>query len=367
MSWIQENKFVAGVAGVTAVIGGAILFYGFSQGSEYNQKLEKYEELKAQYSQLEKSQPYPSAKNLKHREQKIADYEDEIKEVEKLISAYKPTKLEKVTPEKFKDLQVQMESELRSKFEKARVELPENCLFGFEKYATTSVRADATPKLVYELGAVKWLMSELASLKPEKVVNIRRSELPEESGKKEVVTSKSKLRKHSFRGKGKSLSDDNKVYELMPFELTFTAKEDVVRKFLMKIVNSDEYFYAIRAIRIRNEKQIPPNVKDANFPVEVKSNTLEDEFSFDGELLGDDAAADNSSEEKTADSSEGKTADKEEVAETDSAASEPAIPAGEAVLKKVLGGENLNVCIVFDIVLIKEQQKDKKKLTHKRR
>ena len=346
MSWIQENKFVAGLAGATAVIGGAILFFGLSQGSSYNDKLEKYEELKSQYSNLEKSTPYPSSENLKHRGLNVGDYETEIKEVRSLVLGYRPEKLEVVSPEQFKDLQVKMTSELNRKFKEAHAGLPENCLFGFEKYATTSVRAGATPQLVYELKAVQLLMETLAELKPEKIVNTTRDELPEEKGLGNVADSGKPARgsRRSNRSKDKPVK---KAYELMPVELTFTARENVVREFLIKMVNSEEYFYAIRAIRVRNEKQIAPNLKDADFPVEVKPMADDGFGSLEGLL--DDASG--SDENENSFKEDGGTLEKSD-SENTVATPNLEIADGELVLKEVLGGEKLHACIRFDIVLI---------------
>lgn len=352
MSWIQENKFVAGLAGVTAVIGGAILFFGFSQGSAYNEKLEKYEELKDQYSKLEKSKPYPSAKNLRLRVQNVGDYKLEIKEVRDLVLGYRPEKLEVISPEQFKDIQVKMKSELTRKFEEAQTELPDDCLFGFEKYATTSVRANATPQLVYELKAMQWLMEELAELKPDRIINITREELPEESGRTAATNSEKSKRGKGVRNRSKA-QPHKKAYELMPVELTFTAKENVLREFLMKMVNSKEYFYAIHSIRIRNEKQIAPNLKDADFPVDVKP-VADDEFGSLEDLLDDASSSDEKEglDQSAVDGESPQKTDGEDVV----AAPELEIPAGELVLKEVLGGEKLHVCLRFDIVLIAEDE-----------
>jgi len=350
MSWIQENKFVAGLAGATAVIGGAILFFGFSQGSSYNEKLEKYEELKGQYSKLEKSKPYPSSKNLRHREQNVGDYELEIKEVRDLVLGYRPEKLEVISPEQFKDIQVKMKSELNRKFEEAHTALPEDCLFGFEKYATTSVRASATPQLVYELKAVQWLLEALAELKPEKIINITREELPEEKGRVAAVDSSKSAR--GSRGSNRSKAAPvKKAYELMPVELTFTARENVVREFLMKMVNSDEYFYAINSIRIRNEKQIAPNLKDADFPVDVEPAADDGFGSLEG-LLDDSSSGFEEKESLKQSLVEGEGTPEKTDSGDGVVAPELEVPAGELVLKEVLGGEKLHVCIRFDIVLI---------------
>lgn len=351
MSWIKENKFVAGLAGVTTVITVAILYVGLSQGGAYDEKLEQYQDLKGQYATLEKSKPYPSSENLSDREEGIEEYENTISAVRQLVLGYRPEKLEKMTPEQFKDIRVKMEDDLKVLFaKKPETKLPEGCAFGFETYAEgTSVKAGATAKLHYELGAIQWMLGKLAGVKPDAIANIRRIELPEESGKVIVAEPQPRNRKGRARGPagGKnSQKAAGRAYELMPMEISFTASEASVREFLLALVNSKEYFYAVRGVRILNESQAAPNQRDASFPVE---NVVEGNDLFGGldGLDGKDNLGDGLF-------GEGESEDGDDAV----AAEEPAkaaIPAGELILKQVLGKEKLNVFICLDIVLIEKK------------
>ena len=58
----------------------------------------------------------------------------------------------------------------------------------------------------------------------------------------------------------------------MPVELAFTASEASMRNFLKEMANSKEYLYAIRSLRIRNEKQNAPSPKDAAFQDKKPNN-----------------------------------------------------------------------------------------------
>ena len=182
MSWIQENKFVAGLIGVTAVVGGAILYFGGSQGSSLSEKMESYEGLKAKYANLEKSNPYPNRENLKGREKNIKEYQQSIKDVTQALEAYRPDELAKMTPEEFGDARVAMRNTLREAFKGAGTKLPVETDFGFEKYSKSSAKSVATPQLNYQLGATEWLLTKLAEVKPSALVNMSRVSLPIEGG-----------------------------------------------------------------------------------------------------------------------------------------------------------------------------------------
>ena len=336
MSWIQENKFVAGLIGVTAIIGGGIVYFGLSQGGAYAEKLESYEELKGQYASLEKTVPYPSQENLDSRERGIAQYGKSIEEVSAKLNAYGPDSMKKLSPEQFNDARVKVSNDLRKAFAAGETELPAGTEFGFEKYASASAKSATTPKLAYQLGATEWLLTKLAAVKPSALNNINRLPLDVETGNAEEDVENQKPR----RGRGKEVTMDVKPYETMPMELSFTANEASVRDFLKEMVSSEDYFYAIRALRIRNEQQSAPSEKDANFPQVGSVNS-----GAGGGVVVDEFAGFNGFGSSSDDEGDAST----EVVDD---APEPVKPS-ERILKQVLGNEELNVHVVFDVLLFK--------------
>ncbi|MCP5535356.1 MAG: hypothetical protein H7A51_03875 [Akkermansiaceae bacterium] len=341
MSWIQENKFVAGLAGVTAVLGGAILYFGNSQGNAYDDEMLNFEDLKNQHSQLVKAKPYPDAQNLKARQDGIKEYEGVIADVRKILVGYQPGKLADLSPQQFSDAQVKMQAELRAAFGAAETELPEKCGFGFEKYDKRQASASATARLNFQLGAMQWLLGKLAETKPQALLTIRREDLDVEKG----VVAPPQPARGGRGGRNRNQAQapvDNQPFVLMPIELAFTTSEASLRDFLKEMANSKQYYYAIRAIRIRNEKQNPPTIKDANFPAGGGSGgggglaTPDDPFG--GIALPDDG--------------EDAGTEGEEKAPEPVPVPKPAAN-GERILKQVLGSEKLNVYISLDILLIK--------------
>ena len=338
MSWIQENKFVDGLAGVTAVIGGAILYFGNAQGNAYDEKMLEFDGLKSEHTKLAKAKPYPDSKNLKTREGLIKQYGDVIGNMRKALIGYQPGKLEKLTPVQFSDAQIKMQTELRAAFGAAETTLPENCGFGFEKYATIQAKATATARLNFQLNAMQWALNKLAESKPAALINIRREDLAVESG---AVATTSPVRRgrpgQNRRGGPRGAAADDNAYVLMPVELAFTTTEASLRDFLKEMANSKEYYYAIRAIRIRNEKQTPPTIKDADF--------------HDGGGGGGGGGA-----AVTPDDPFGGIVLPDEGGDGDDPEEAPApkpVADGERILQQVLGKEKLNVYMTFDVLLIK--------------
>jgi hypothetical protein len=112
-------------------------------------------------------------------------------------------------------------------------------------------------------------------------------------------------------------------------------------------------------LRIRNEKQIAPNQKDANFPVESTAGSDDSFGSLEG-LLNDSALGDEEMKDESEEDSKKADATEEEAVKEEESPSTSAIPDGELILKQVLGGEKLNVHIRFDIVLIERKSEDSK-------
>lgn len=344
MSWIQENKFVAGLAGITAVMGGIILYIGNSQSNEYEEKIAEYQRLADEFRNLQKSKPFPSKNNLQVREEGIAMYEGVINDVGNTFRAFQVGKTEELSPSQFGKLRVKMDKELRELYNKAGIALPEDTAFGFEKYKSSLPKPQATKMLKYELDAAQWLLTQLAAAKPAELKSILRHPLDVEAGK--AVTAVKSRRGGARKGVP---AQSSKAYKLMPMELAFTGSESSVREFLQSMVNSKEYFFSIRALRIRNEKQTPPSVKDANFPTNRGSAVL--------------AGDDNEEDPFAGISLPGSDGDEVEIDPNVRAVPDPApqlkTTKGDRILMQILGDEKIHVFIRFDVVYIQEKAKTK--------
>jgi hypothetical protein len=341
MDWIQENKFVSGLLGVTIVFAGAIFYHGYSEGDDFAANMSEYGKLKSRYNVLVMAKPYPNQANLTAREENVANYESVIEEVSAAFFEYKSEQLPKLTPGEFTDARIKMQTELRKAFNKVGASLPEKCGFGFEKYAAVQAAPYATKKLNFQLGAIEWLLEKLAENEPKALLNIRRELIAVEKGPP-VLPSKKK----NARGRVKKPTlEEQQILEAMPVEITFTAKESSMRHFLQAMANSKEYLYAIRALRIRNENQNAPGPKDADFKAKqenlgdagfapIENNDVFGGFDVPAEVAGENGldfeANDNAFE----------------------AQPDPDLD-DEHILKQVMGEENLIVHIKFDILLMK--------------
>jgi hypothetical protein len=353
MDWIQENKFVSGLLAATILFAGGIFYHGYSEGDDFKDNMAQYGELRSRYDTLISAKPYPNQENLKAREEIIEEYEAVIEEVRNAFYEYKADKLPKPTPGEFSDMRIKMQGDLRKAFNQTETSLPDNCGFGFEKYAKIQPAPYATSKLSYQLGAIQWLLEKLAENEPKAIINIRRELLDVELGPPPAPSTQ----KNAQRGNLAANPEDEKIFEVMPVELAFTASEASMRNFLKEMANSKEYLYAIRSLRIRNEKQNAPSPKDAAFQ-DKKPNNKEAGFFApeENDIFGSFALPD-------ADSEEGDNTDAIDIERGDKQIAPVAAPMSndEHILKQVMGDEKINIHINFDILLIKGDKATEKK------
>ena len=353
MDWIQENKFVSGLLAATILFAGGIFYHGYSEGDDFKDNMAQYGELRSRYDTLISAKPYPNQENLKAREEIIEEYEAVIEEVRNAFYEYKADKLPKPTPGEFSDMRIKMQGDLRKAFNQTETSLPDNCGFGFEKYAKIQPAPYATSKLSYQLGAIQWLLEKLAENEPKAIINIRRELLDVELGPPPAPSTQ----KNAQRGNLAANPEDEKIFEVMPVELAFTASEASMRNFLKEMANSKEYLYAIRSLRTRNEKQNAPSPKDAAFQ-DKKPNNKEAGFFApeENDIFGGFALPD-------ADSEEGDNTDAIDIERGDKQIAPVAAPMSndEHILKQVMGDEKINIHINFDILLIKGEKATEKK------
>jgi len=77
MSWIQENKFTAGVLGAAVVVSGVLFYTGYSARSEAKEIREASNSAISEMNTLKSKVPFPSAENKDLVEAKVASFTDE--------------------------------------------------------------------------------------------------------------------------------------------------------------------------------------------------------------------------------------------------------------------------------------------------
>ncbi len=321
MSWFQENKFASAVIGATVVVSGVLFYLGMDARSAADKALEKSNSAVSEANALRAAKPYPNAKSKKELNGKVVKLIDDAEAFRQKLLKYRPVKQTKVSPSGFSKKLANHRSLLMQYYKSKGISIPKRVGFGFEKYTSSMASANATRDLEYQRMALEWMFKALADAQPVSLDNIHRTLLPVE------VQGADTNKKKNRQRKSKELKP---VYDRMPIEVAFTGTEESLKQFVEKLTNGNEYFFAVRTLRIMNESSEAP---DSKVKVEAPEVTPEDELG--GFVVPDDAG------DAGADG-----------AAKDTTSTEP-------IIKQVLGDEKIKVDMVLDLYAFKPADKVK--------
>jgi len=316
MSWIKENQFTAGLAAVTLLGVGGLYSWGSGNQNKTELARDDYQAAAAEMMRYEGGSLYPSDTNRDLKRQAVADYSEQASQLRDRMVQYGPKPGPAIASNAFgTDLQAS-NTRIRAAFETSQATLPGGFLVGFESYASGVALGDATSLMAYQMGAMEWLFVKLAEARPEALINVYRQPLPEEKGQPYVYA-------------------ENQISRDLPIEITFSGSARAMREFLSSLVDSKDYYFIPRIIRVENEKQAGPTRSDAQFKT-VITPTVPDGFDVaalgsvtDLSAVGDPAVALPAGEEAV-------------------------VPESEEILKQVLGDEALRVFLRIDLRLFRD-------------
>jgi hypothetical protein len=252
MSWIKENKFIAGLGGGT-LLGAIVLFFIAAQGSKkYGTAKESFDTTYDEASRFEKLELYPKSINRDAKTAALELYKKSVDNLQAAFEPFRPKDMVNISPQEFTTVLLDAKTEVSKAFEASNVTYPEAFFLGFERYKTSLAPASTTGILGYQLRSIKSLMLLLAQAKPHNLLNLYRPTLTEEEGQ-------------TFTPAATAIARS------LPLELTFVGTEKSVREFLASISKPEQNFFVIRTLRITNTKKDAPKTSDASFDTAVAS------------------------------------------------------------------------------------------------
>lgn len=339
MSWIQENKFTAALAGVTAVGSIALISLSMGKSDDAASAQNKLKKALRNEAAIQSVQPYPNQENLEEKQSIVSDYSKGSQELQRQFAAYRPKAkdVKDFAPDKFSSIVSSYRNRLNQKFKKNGVQLPDQCVYGFEAYANKFPRPEATGELSYQVKAAEWLLGKLADNKPQALLNVVRAKFDLESAPLVVA-----------RGRQAKAAVKEPAYYVMPLELSFRSDEKSLSNFLSEIANTDKYAFVISGLRIQNERMTPPTQSDAKFESEAVEVTVDDAFGFGADFVieGDDGIV-----------AAGGEAEADEGVEEIAVGEVPTVGSDSdnvRLLLPVLGGEKVNVFLKLNLILLNQ-------------
>ncbi|GAA5481508.1 Amuc_1100 family pilus-like protein [Haloferula sargassicola] len=325
---MSEQKFPIILGTVTVVLTGALVWWGLQSGSRYKAAKEQYDKAVRSIDTVngwKAPKAPPTEENRRGKEKAVADFETSVEELQKSYDKFRAPTLEDTPPTAFSPTLLEATKRVSSKFEQVGTELPPGFYLGFARYVDQAPKQNITGLLGYELGASEELFMKLAESAPARLLNVYRRIMPEE------VNKASDLKGQAFR--------------VHSFEVTFSGREGSLREFLSTLDDSEKYYYVVRTMRVKNERETAPSANDAKFEQAAAAAAPAADanpfggggFVFPEENSGGDAAAE------------------EEAPAEEAAVPEEPVDSGE-ILKQVLGSENIRVFLRIDVLQFLEPQ-----------
>ena len=271
MNWIQENKLLAGISGVTLVLVLVLGWLAFSGYSAAGKAQKDYAKASTELSNLFGKKLYPSPENLKAKSDTVKELQDSTTALRAELAA-KFSATEAKDPATFGQRVQSQFQDLRKLWDdpKTKMTVPDNFFLGMDDYRRqVAARPGTVRDLDYQLGAITEVLEMAVSCGIKSLDAFERAPVLEE--------------------KGPLPNANEKKGELPPplvnYRLTLrcTGQEQAVRDLVNAIATSQKHFYAIRVVRMQNEKKTAPkkeDVRKAVKPAEPAPGGPGDLFAF---------------------------------------------------------------------------------------
>jgi hypothetical protein len=236
----QDNKFPIVLGAVTAVVTGGLLFWSMKSGSNYEAAKADFDDADGRIASLMSGAIDPTDDNLAGKKQAVQNYTEEVAKLQAAFDPLRRPTLENIAPSAYTDELLAARKRVLDAFEQAgTTELPASFFLGHDRYKDSPPLQKDTGVLKFELEAFEDLFTKLAKARPVALRNVFWPGMPE--------------------------ADKDATVVAHPIEITFTGSETSLRDFLASLDDGGKFYYALRVIRIHNEKQDAPNANEAKF------------------------------------------------------------------------------------------------------
>ncbi len=260
MNWLRENRFLGTFLIVLGVcILGAVWFL-FSAKIDWDNASTHFDQTAAELNRLERLAPYPNGENLRRMKAHADDYatalarlQDELKSLAVPVAP--------MAPNEFQSHLRLAVTAAASKARANKIKLPDKFYFGFDEFASALPNESAAPHLGQELAQIEWLLDTLFEARVDALTSFRRMPLPDEHRNARPPASTPHGKPDPMPLVGPSPLARKVV------EATFVSTPAAARKVLNHIAGTNQHFFIVRLVHIRNEKgKGPPRETTADSP-----------------------------------------------------------------------------------------------------
>src|SRR3954451_22219786 len=246
MNWFRQNPFWSAFIGLA---GGALLLsLGLlwrTKGS-YDEAVAQYRDAASAKATLENGNPYPSAANVTKMKMYLDDYKGALDKLKAELKAHMLPEVP-LAPNEFQTHLRQAISQTMENARSHRVKLPANFFLGFDEFVSSLPSSEETPALGQELSQIQLLLNTIIEARVDGITAFHR--IPH-SGITAAATPTTTPRA--------SPKQSAKLLEQRTVEFTIAASPTAGRKVINQIAATNEQFFIIRAVQVKNQKDKGP-------------------------------------------------------------------------------------------------------------
>jgi hypothetical protein len=246
MNWFRENLFWSAFIGIA---GGALLLslglLWWTKGS-YKEAMAAYRDSASAQMTLENGNPYPSALNVTKMKTYLDDYKAALDKMKAELKAHMLPEAP-LAPNEFQTHLRQAISQTMENARSHRVKLPTNFFLGFDEFVSSLPSAEEAPALGQELSQIQLLLNTIIEARIDSITAFRR--LPR------TATTVAATPTATPRVAPKQPA---KLVEQRAVEFTIAASPTAGRKVINQITATNEQFFIIRAVQVKNQKDKGP-------------------------------------------------------------------------------------------------------------
>jgi hypothetical protein len=260
MNWFRQNRWLGTFVIVLAVATLFALYFLLRAKGAFDEASARFKAAAAERNRLEHLDPFPSEANYRKMKGYLADYGVALNKLKAELKTQMLLPPAGLAPNEFQSRLRQAMTETAQKARANRVKLPDNFHLGFDEFTAALPNTVAAPLLGQALAQMELLMKYLIEARVDAVTALKRTPLPEEkSAAAETIPKMAPGRKPATPA-----ATGPKMLERGIVDLAFTSSPSAARKVLNQIASSNEQFYIIRTLHVRNQQQKgPPREQNA--------------------------------------------------------------------------------------------------------
>ncbi|MEY3480984.1 MAG: hypothetical protein RIQ71_1759 [Verrucomicrobiota bacterium] len=245
MDWFKTNPMTGAIAAaalLVLLVGG---YLTYSQAARFSEEQTLFDEKVAQLQSLRGNKPFPDAANAEAAEKEAEQAKAALSELEKAFGSIEAPKL---GPQAFQDELSKAVKEMQTLSADKGVKLADGFYLGFEAYETQPPSEAVSSQLGLQLRAIQAVVRALIESKTTSVDALVRTPLPGEYGAKSADVAD---------GKQPPANEASSSFELLPFDIAFTADQPSFRLALNRISDLKPPVF-VRLAAITNSMVQPP-------------------------------------------------------------------------------------------------------------